>query len=295
MTKVNVAFLGLGLMGAGMAERILSAGFPLVVYNRNHARASALGAKGARIASTPRDAAKDADVIVSMLADDDACRGLWLGPSGALAGAQRGAVLVEASTVSVGWIRELASASAAAGCELLDAPVTGSKSQAAAGELLFLVGGDERALTHVRPILSAMSRDIVHLGPTGSGTLLKLINNFVCGVQLVSLAEGLTMIERSGLNRDQALAVLTGGAPGSPLVKALAGRMAAQDYQPNFLLKLMAKDLRYAIEQGHAFSLDLATAPAALNVLSQAIDAGLGESDLSAVIELFRKNNGATA
>jgi 3-hydroxyisobutyrate dehydrogenase len=291
MQNVKVTFLGLGLMGSGMAGRLLAAGFPLTVYNRNPERAAGLAAKGARMASSAREAAEEADVIVSMLADDDACRGLWLGEAGALAGARRGAVLVESSTVSVEWIRELGAAATAAGCELLDAPVTGSKTQAASGELIFLVGGADEALVRARPVLAAMSRDIVHLGPIGSGTLLKLINNFVCGVQLVSLAEGVAMIERSGLKRDQAVSVLTGGAPGSPLVKALAGRMTAKDYQPNFLLKLMAKDLRYAIAEGHALSVDLTTASAALNVLGNAISAGLGEKDISSVVELFRKNS----
>ena len=291
MQNVKVAFLGLGLMGSGMAGRLLAAGFPLTVYNRNPERAAALAAKGARVASSARAAAEGADVIVSMLADDEACRGLWLGDAGALAGARRGTVLVESSTVSVEWVRELGAAAMAAGCELLDAPVTGSKTQAAAGELVFLVGGADETLAKTRPVLTAMSRDIVHLGPTGSGTLLKLINNFVCGVQLVSLAEGVAMIERSGLKRDQAVSVLTGGAPGSPLVKALAGRMTARDYQPNFLLKLMAKDLRYAIAEGHTLSIDLATAPAALGVLLKAVSAGLGEKDPSSVVELFRSDS----
>ena len=110
----------------------------------------------------------------------------------------------------------------ARGCEFLDAPVTGSKTQAAAGELNFLVGGDAATLEKVRPVLAAMSKAIVHLGPTGSGALLKLINNFVCGVQVASLAEALAMIERSGLDRAKALEILTDGAPGSPLVKAVS-------------------------------------------------------------------------
>src|SRR5262249_61273521 len=131
----------------------------------------------------------------------------------------------------------------------LDAPVTGSKSHAAAGELTFLVGGPETALERARPVLEAMSKKIVHVGPTGSGAILKLINNFMCGVQAASLAEALVWIERSGLNPETAVQVLASGAPGSPLVQTVSARMMAHDFTPNFHLSLMRKDLAYASEE----------------------------------------------
>src|SRR6186997_2757069 len=163
MSKQRVALIGLGLMGSGMARRLLGAGFPLAVYNRSPERAAPLGAEGARVAASPREAALDAEVILSMVADDAASRAVWLGEDGALAGAARGAVLVDCGTLTVGWIEELSRAAAAAGCSLLDAPVTGSKPQAAAGELLFLVGGSADALEIARPALAVMSRAIVHV------------------------------------------------------------------------------------------------------------------------------------
>lgn len=289
VAKPRIAFLGLGLMGAGMARRILDAGFPLAVYNRNPARAAPLVAAGAKLAATPREAAAGAGVIISMVADDPAARAVWLGPDGALAAAAPAAVAIECSTVSVGWVRELAAAATARGCEHLDAPVTGSRVHAAAGELHFIVGGSPEALEKVRPVLTVMSKAITHLGPTGSGALLKLINNFVCGAQVAGLAEGLAMIERSGLDRAKALEILTGGAPGSPLVKTIAGRMTASDYTPNFLLRLMAKDLTYARQEAAGRSLDLATAAAALKLFENALAAGHGEKDMSAVIEQFRQ------
>jgi 3-hydroxyisobutyrate dehydrogenase len=197
-------------------------------------------------------------------------------------------VLVECSTLTVGWIEELSREAAARGCELLDAPVTGSKPHAASGELLFLVGGSATALETARPALTAMSRAIVHLGPTGRGALLKLVNNFMCGVQAASLAEALALIERSGIDRPKALEVLTAGAPGSPLVKTLSGRMTARDYTPNFLLRLMAKDLTYALAEGRGHGLSLSTVASALEVVKQAIDAGHGEEDFSALVEPMR-------
>ena len=219
----SVAVLGLGTMGSGMARRLLAAGFPLTVYNRTPSRAEAFAAQGASVAATPREAAARAEVIIAMLADDAASRSAWMGENGALAGARPGAVLIESSTLSTHWVKELSAAAISQGCAFLDAPVTGSKPQAESGELLFLVGGESGALDSVRDVLAPMSRGAVHLGPTGSGALMKLINNFVCGVQAASLAEALGIIESSGLNREQAVEILANGAPGSPLVRTLAG------------------------------------------------------------------------
>ena len=258
-SKPRVALIGLGLMGTGMARRLLGAGFPLTVYNRNPQRAAPLAEEGAHVAASPREAAARADVVLSMVSDDVAARAVWLGEQGALAGAARGTVLVDCSTVSVAWIEELSRAAAAAGCPLLDAPVTGSKPQAAAGELLFLVGGSADALEIARPALAVMSRAIVHVGATGAGALLKLVNNFLCGVQAASLAEAIALIEKAGLDRTKALEVLTTGAPGSPLVKTLAARMTARDYTPNFSLRLAAKDMNYAVGEGKRYGVTLST------------------------------------
>ena len=135
-----------------------------------------------------------------------------------------------------------------------------------------------------------MSRTILPLGPVGSGALLKLINNFVCGVQIAALAEAMAMIERSGLDRAKALEVLTNGAPGSPLFKAVSARMTAPDYTPNFLLRLMAKDLGYAINEGGKLSMELITATAALEEFKRGIAAGHGDKDIAALVELFRSH-----
>jgi 3-hydroxyisobutyrate dehydrogenase len=289
MEKQRVALLGLGLMGSGMAGRLLAANFPLTIYNRNREKAAPFEKAGATVAGSPHEATARAEVVIAIVADDVASRSIWLGEHGALAGATAGTVLVESSTLSVAWVKELAAAAVARKCELLDAPVTGSKPQAAAGELLFLVGGSAAALEKARPVLAAMSRDAVHLGPTGSGALLKLINNFMCGVQAASLAEATALISRSGLDRTKALTVLMNGAPGSPLVKTLNARASAGDFTPNFELRLMAKDLTYAEQEGERNHVKLQTAVAALAVFREAIAAGYGEKDFSSVIEALQK------
>ena len=289
MSKPRVALIGLGLMGSGMARRLLGARFPLTVYNRNPQRAAPLAEEGAHVAASPREAAGRADVIVAMVADDAASRAVWLGGDGALPGAARGTVLVECGTLTVGWIEDLSREAAAAGCPLLDAPVTGSKAQAAAGELLFLVGGSAEALEIARPALAVMSRAIVHLGPKGSGALLKLVNNFLCGVQAASLAEAMALIEKSGLDRTKSLEVLTAGAPGSPLLKTLAARMTARDYTPNFTLKLAAKDMNYAVGEGRRHGVPLSTVGPVLELYQRAIAGGHGEDDFASVVEALRK------
>ena len=287
-SKPRVALLGLGLMGAGMANRLLGAGFPLTVYNRTADKAKALVANGARLAQSPRDAATDADFVVCMVADDNASRSMWLGEAGALDGLREGAIMIESSTVSPPWISELADAARKKGVELLDAPVTGSRPHAASGELNFLVGGSDGALEKARPVFEPMAKNVVHVGPTGSGSLLKLINNFLAGVQAASLAEALALIEKAGLNRDTAVQVITNGAPGSPTLKTLSGRMMAHDYTPQFHLALMRKDLDYSVTEAARHGVSLSSARTALAAFDRALASGRGDEDFSAVVEPLR-------
>ncbi|HET7553375.1 MAG TPA: NAD(P)-dependent oxidoreductase [Gemmatimonadaceae bacterium] len=290
-----VTLLGLGTMGNGMANQLLAAGFPLTVWNRSSAKARALEAAGARVAETPRLAAAAADVIISMVADDAASRAVWMGESGALAGARAGTVLIECSTVSPGWIEELGAAARERGCALIDAPVTGSRAEAESGRLLFLAGGAPAVIEQVGDVLDAMGRGVLHLGPLGSGAFVKLVNNFVCGVQVAALAEAVTLIESSELDRDRALSVLLQGAPGSPLVKGVASRMLEPSDQVNFAVDLMAKDLTYAASVAAAHHIDLATARAALQLFHAAGERGLGRRDIAAVIEAARPTAASAA
>lgn len=285
MSKTRVAILGLGSMGTGMAKRLLSERFPVVVYNRGHEKAETLAADGAIVAGSPREAAATVRVVISMVADDAASRVVWLGENGALAGAASGTLLIESSTLTTGWVRELGAAASRQKCEFLDAPVTGTKPHAASGDLRFLVGGSAEALEAARPVLAAMGRDIIHLGPTGSGAAMKLVNNFLCGVQAASFAEAMALVEASGLDPEQAAKILCNGAPGSPLIKTISARAAAGDLTPNFALRLMAKDLKYFLEEAKQRGLTLKTAVPAIEVFEEAVKHGYGDQDFAAVIE----------
>lgn len=286
MSKPKIAILGLGIMGSGMARRLLGAEFPLTVYNRNRDKCEPFVNEGASAAETPREAASRSDIILSMVSNDDASRDVWLGVNGALAGAGSDSLLIESSTLTAGWIHELASKAAERRCRFLDAPVTGTKPHAASGELLFLVGGAADAVAAAQPVFSVLGRETIHLGPTGSGTLMKLTNNFLCGVQAASLAEALGFIEASGLDRAKALSILTAGAPGSGIVKRVAARVEANEFAPHFALRWMAKDLHYALEEGSARKIPLKTVSAARSVFERAIEEGHGDEDFSAVAKI---------
>ena len=286
---MKVAVLGLGIMGAGMARQLAAKGHAVTVWNRDAAKTDALATVGARVAGTPAQAGAAADIVVAMLANDDASRSVWLGDQGALAAMRKDAIAIESSTLTVEWIRELAAAANDRGIAFLDAPVTGSKVQAESGALSFLVGGPADSLERVRPVLAAMSKSITHLGPTGSGALMKLINNFLCGVQVASLAEAIAMAERGGLDSRQAATVLSEGAPGSPLVKMIAQRMLDRAYEPNFFIPLMAKDLSYARQTFARAGIELPSAEAARARFIDAERAGMGQKDIAAIVELLRR------
>ena len=285
MSKPKVAILGLGIMGGGMTTRLLSMGYPVSVYNRSREKAVRFAEAGALVANTPREAAATSEVVIAMVADDAASRNVWLGVDGALAGAAPGSLLMESSTLSVGWVKELFAAATEKGCEFLDAPVTGTKPHAATGELFFMVGGSAAGFARARDVLSVLGREVLHLGPTGSGALIKLINNFVCGVEAAAFAEALAFVNAAGLDREKCIAVLSNSALASPLIKRMLTSMGTNDFTPNFPLKLMTKDIGYAIKEAESCGIPLGTARPALEVFKRALGKGLGEQDFSAVVK----------
>jgi 3-hydroxyisobutyrate dehydrogenase len=285
---MKVAVLGLGIMGSGMARQLLAAGFEVAVWNRSADKAQPLADEGARIAASPADAGNGAAIVIAMLADDAVSRAVWTGEDGALAAMHEGAIALDSSTLTSGWVIELAALAEARGVRFLEAPVTGSRDQAAQGALRFLVGGAADVLEAARPVLDAMGSATVHLGPVGSGATVKLANNFLCGVQAASLAEALALFEKRGLNVEQAVSVLTEGAPASPLLKAVSRRMLDRAYDPHFFVPLMAKDLSYAGQALAEAGIPSAIAEAARKRFLDAAAAGHGEQDIASIIEPLR-------
>jgi 3-hydroxyisobutyrate dehydrogenase len=276
-------------MGMGMAGNLLKAGLPLTVYNRTRARAEALSEQGAHVAESPRAAAQDADIVISMVADDSASRQVWTGPDGVFDVAKADSVLVECGTLSLSWVKELAEMARVRGLAFIDSPVLGSKKAAATATLKLLVGGEAEAVEKARPALEAIGSEIMHLGPAGSGAIMKLINNMMAAVHVVTASEGIVLAERAGLNIDQVRAVIENGATGSPMVKGKLNRMLDRQYEDaDFALEWMNKDIDYAIQLAKQFDLPLRMVEAAHEAFQEALKQGLRREDTSVVIETVR-------
>ena len=244
----RVAFIGLGRMGHGMAGRYLDAGFELAVWNRSKAKADDLIARGAQWAASPADASVGADAVVTMVADDEASRAVWLGKDGAAAKMNAGALAIECSTVSHRHALDLASELRSRGLIYIDCPVTGLPEAAAAGKLTLLVGADTADLDKAQPYLAPLCTTIRHFGAVGSGTVFKLINNLMGAVQIASLAEGVAIAERAGLDMNLVAEALSTGAVASPQVIRHSKRMVTRDFSgASFTAALRHKDAAYAV------------------------------------------------
>ena len=290
----RLALLGLGAMGSAMAVRWLGAGFPLAVYNRNRSRAEALAAVGARAAASPREAAQGADVVISMVADDDASRAMWLGEAGAAAGLKEGAIAIEQSTLSPPFIRDLAAKAGGRGARFLDAPVAGGPSAVAKGALAIFVGGDAVTLDEARPVFAAVASRIEHVGEVGAGAAWKLINYMMAGAQLASLAEALTLAQKAGVAPARAADLISKSVVASPAVLAKLPRMSERRFtDPDAALRLVAKDQRYALDLARALGADLELLPTVAALYARAVREGLGDLDLAAVIEAVARRREA--
>lgn len=285
MTKI--AFLGLGAMGSRMARRLLDAGHDLTVWNRTAPGAADWA--GAKIAASPRDAASGADIVIAMVRDDAAATAVWLDPkSGALAGMHAGALALECSTVSADWARTLHAACAAAGVECLDAPVVGSRPQAEAGALIFLVGGAEAPVGRAEPVLSAMGSAAHHCGGPGSGAATKLLINALFGIQVTAIAELLGLASAQGLDLARIAATIGETPVASPALKGAMGGMLASAFAPMFPIDLVAKDFALAHNVGQRLRARTPMADTAATVFDDAVAAGLGAENLTAVAKLYR-------
>jgi 3-hydroxyisobutyrate dehydrogenase len=244
----HVAFIGLGRMGHGMAGRYLDNGFTVAVWNRSKSKAEDLIARGARWASSPADAADGADAIVTMVADDEASRTVWLGTDGAAATAKAGTLAIECSTVSHRHALELARELRGRGLIYVDSPVTGLPDAAASGKLTLLVGAEPADLERARPYLAPLSSTIRHFGAVGTGTVYKLINNLMGAIQIAGIAEGLAIAEQAGLDMKLVLEAVETGVAASPQVIRHSKRVVARNFSgATFTAALRYKDAAYAV------------------------------------------------
>lgn len=286
----KVAVVGLGRMGSAMARRFHEAGHDLVVWNRDTSKAEAVAADtGAEIAEGAAAAASETGVIVTSLADDRALRAVYLGEGGVVDGIRPGTVAIDTSTIDPVTVVEIGEALEAADARFLDCPVSGSVSTAEAGALVIMAGGDQDDLAAVEPLLSAIAKQVIHVGPRGAGAACKLaVNGLVHGLN-VALSEALVLAEKAGVDRHAAYEVFAAGAGGAPFVhyKREAYESPEQAVVA-FTLDLVAKDLELITALGSRVGAPMAQANTDLDIVRAAIDAGMGDRDLSAVAVYLR-------
>ncbi|WP_295850223.1 NAD(P)-dependent oxidoreductase [Tardiphaga sp.] len=286
----HVAFIGLGRMGHGMAGRYLDAGFSVALWNRNLAKADELIARGARLASSPADAAAGADAIVTMVADDAASHAVWLGEQGAASTARAGALAIECSTVSHQHALDLGRELTGRGLAYLDCPVTGLPEAAASGSLTLLVGADAADLRRAQPYLAPIGSTIRHFGPIGSGTVYKLVNNLMGAIQIAGLAEGLAIAEQAGLDMKLVLESIETGVTASPGVIRHSRRMVERNFAgATFTAALRHKDAAYAVRLAESL---LRASPLVGRAVVQAYDnakAYAPDDDEAKMIELVSR------
>ena len=275
-------------MGTRMARQLLKAGHQVSVFNRSAAATQALVAQGARRAGTPREAAEGAEVVIGMLTDDDASRAVWLeGPDAARHGLSSASLCIECSTLTPGWTRELSGKIQATGAAFLEAPVVGSRPQAEAGQLVFLVGGEAPDFARAEPLLRQLGAAVHHVGALGQGATLKLMVNALLGIQVAAMGELLGLLRRSGIDAPQAADILGTLPVLSPALKGATTLMLAGNFAPQFPVNLVAKDFRYALEAAQQVGAELPTTQAVREVYERAAQQGHGAENIGAVVQVF--------
>lgn len=246
--SVTVGLVGLGIMGKPMGRNLLKAGFPLVVHNRSREPVRELEKEGAVAGTNPKDVAARSDVLITMLPDSPDVEAVYLGANGAFEALRPGWLAIDMSTIAPRVSRGLAARAEAAGAEMLDAPVSGGDKGAIAGTLSIMVGGTTKAFERAHPILSAMGKTIVHVGPAGAGQVVKACNQVVVAVVIEAVSEALVLGAKAGVEPARIVEVLTGGLASNKVLEMRGPNMLEGRFDPGFRVRLHLKDLRIALE-----------------------------------------------
>ncbi|MFD1425007.1 NAD(P)-dependent oxidoreductase [Laceyella sacchari] len=279
MEGLRIGFIGLGIMGKSMARNLHRAGFKVTVWNRTAAKmAEAKAEWGAHLADSPKDVAAQSNVVITMVGDTPDVREVVAGEEGVLAGARPGTVLIDMSTISPEATRELAELAAEQGVAMLDAPVSGGDVGARNGTLSIMVGGEEKVLEKVRPVLEAMGKTIVHCGPIGAGQTVKACNQILCGLNLLGMVEALAFAKKSGVDLEKMIQVTSQGAGGSWALANYGPRVVKGDLDPGFSVRFQQKDLRIVLAEAERMELPL-LGTATVQQLLRAVQAHGGNED----------------
>jgi len=287
MAKPAIGFLGLGMMGGNMARRLVSSGYAVTGYDIDPARMRQASQAGVKVADSPARVAEVADVVLSSLTDPAAVRRAYLGEDGVLAAVRRGATLIDLSTIDPDTWREVAAAAMARGADCLDAPISGGPADAGSGGLVFMVGGETAVLERVRPVLDALARELHHVGPLGSGYIVKLVNNVMSMGNMVVAAEGMVLGVRAGMDPARLCEILKNSGGRSHHFLKRMPNVLAGDFTPNFSIALSRKDVGLALTLAASLGMPMHVASAVKQVYETAMADGLGNQDMAAVTKLY--------
>jgi 3-hydroxyisobutyrate dehydrogenase-like beta-hydroxyacid dehydrogenase len=288
----KIGFVGLGVMGSGMAERLLAAGHTVTGYNRTKAKAQRLLGLGMNWADTPRAVAQASDLIFTMVTNTEALLAVTGGPDGILAGLSTGKVYIDMSTVSPAASRALATQVAGKGAHMLDAPVSGSISTLEEGKLSIMVGGEQSAFEKALPILEAIGPKVTHVGGNGLAVSMKIATNLSLAVQMLALSEGALLAEKSGIARETALEVLLNSVIASPMVKYRGPFILKLPDEAWFDVNMMQKDMLLALEMGRELDVPLPTTAVTNEMLTTARAMGFANEDFAVLYQALARMAG---
>lgn len=288
----RVGFAGMGLMGARMARTLRRRGFEVVVWNRSEAKVAPLRGEGFEVADSPAALAAAVEVFCTCVADPHALEGVALGPSGLLAGARKGQIFIDFSTVSPETTKGLEAAFTERGVQFVEAPVTGSKTGAENGTLLLMVGGDAEAVKAAEPVLLGVGEKVVHCGPVGAGSTVKLAGNLMIAAMLEALSEGMLATSAAGVDPRKLLEVVQASGFRSPYFDFKGKALLERNFETHFAIDLMFKDLSLFADQATKLRLPTPIASATKDAYQWARAAGKGEADIAAVVTVLEEVSG---
>jgi 3-hydroxyisobutyrate dehydrogenase len=285
----KVGIIGLGIMGMPMARNLIKAGFEVTAYNRTPSKTAQLVTEGAIKAASPKEAAQNNPVIITMVSDTPDVENVILGENGVIEGIQPDAVVIDMSTISPQATRKIAARLKVKQAHMLDAPVSGGEGGAIAGTLSIMVGGDAVILERCHPVLAAMGKTITHIGANGMGQTTKLMNQILVAGNLNAVCEALVFAQKQGVDLDKAIEAVKGGAAGSWQLANLGPRMVKRDFQPGFMVDLLQKDLRLVMEGSDLNKIPL-PATALIHQLLDSLEAtGDGKCGTQALVKVVER------